>query len=40
MYLDGKVTSIDELNEKLIETEDQLHVVYQYVISPSDINHY
>ena len=40
MYLNGKVTSIDELNEKLIETEDQLHVVYQYVISPSDINHY
>ena len=38
-YLKGEIKEILELKENLIDTEDQLHVVYQYVISPSDINH-
>lgn len=38
-YLKGQIKEIDELNEKLIDTEDLHNVVYQYVISPSDITH-
>lgn len=37
-FLKNEIKEIEELKEKLIETEDQLSVAYQFVISPSDIN--
>lgn len=38
-YLSGEIEEIEELKEKLIETEDRLNCVYQLVISPSNITH-